>query len=212
MQGETGEVFGGARLRHVFVSMLFALVVGQLASASYDVFSGFTVSKAWFLEASAQLSHLFVALIMITASWVGWSKTFELPSYPRLDGLFSRGYVLLIIDVVILILYFSMVKSVEKPGLINASARSEVTLIMLVFWSYVIWDLVFSQYEWKYKLLEALPSFLCAVSCVLILNSSNLDGYTEALSFNAVLIGILLCFRGLKSLLQNLIDSQLSRG
>lgn len=191
-----------AKLRHVFVSMLFALVIGQLATTSYEVFKDFSANASYFKSVSDSFLHLLLTLFVITTSWVGWSSTFESENYPKLTRLWSPGYALLLIDIVILILYFSLVKSVDGIGEVTHSAVPEAIIIMLIFTLYVIWDVVHSSAvhsdtSWKIRGIELLPSLLCTLFCYFIWNALAKDGYNA--TADIALIAVVLSFRKLKA-------------
>ena len=185
------------KLRHMFVSMLFALVIGQLALESYDVFKNFRWGLDWFEPSINPVLHLLVALFLITTSWVGWSKTFDDPDYPSITGLCSKGYVLLLIDVVILIVYFSLVKSVDPLNV--ASGIPEAILVMLVFILYFVWDFIYSNKEISSIMLDVWPSGLSALLCFFVFKMFSEEQDLIWLT-DLCLIAIIFAFRGMKYL------------
>lgn len=182
------------KLRHAFISMLFALVVGQIAIVAFDIFKSFTWGLVWWTTAKYQVSHLVVSIILVTTSWVGWSDTFNDPNYPKIDGYFSRGYALLLIDVIILIFYFSVVMAIEKAG-IGGSAKPETFLLMNVFILYTVWDAFFSSKKWEVRVIELLPSGFCAL-VILLVYLLLPDEYV--ILTDIFLVIILLSFRSIK--------------
>jgi len=182
------------KLRHLFISMLFALVVGELALASFIVFDEIEFTQDWLVINKDRIAHLMVCLILITTSWVGWSNTFKDTNYPKLDSLWSRGYVLLLIDIVILIIYFGIVKNLDAIKV--SSARAEVLGIGYVFILYVIWDLVYSSKKAPVRIIELLPSGLMCLFCFMVYFMA-LEKY-PVWFVDLLLIGILLIFRVIK--------------
>src|SRR2546430_544180 len=83
-------------LRHEFVALMFAVAVAeigvQLASIVRD-------GRFWdFLPAYA---HLTLALILIAASWVGWSKTRAPGGVADVEAVLSLRFLVLLLDVLI---------------------------------------------------------------------------------------------------------------
>ncbi|MHC9510972.1 hypothetical protein [Kangiella sp. M94] len=183
------------KLRHMFISMLFALVVGQLTVTVYTSLQNFEFTLEWLNSAKYTISHFVLALFVITTSWVDWSNTFEEPNFPRLTTIISKGFALLIIDIFILILYFGLIEKIdsfEKP-----SANPESTLFIMIFVLYIIWDLVYSNSELKKKIWEILPAVLCTLASFLILLLLSLKDYV--LLADAMLLLTLFGFRWLKN-------------
>lgn len=134
---ETGEFPRG--LRFVFVQMLFALTMGELAREAAGL-----IEVAPLRVAPSSYSHLILAFILITSSWVGWSSSSAPGNRLRVVSMFSWSFAVLVLDVVLVICYFIIVKGVEKPqgNLISASANNETTWILVVFLGYLIWDFI----------------------------------------------------------------------
>lgn len=183
------------KLRHMFISMLFALVVGQLTVTIYTSLQDFQFTLEWLNSAKYTISHFVLALFVITTSWVDWSNTFEEPNFPRLTTIISKGFALLIIDIFILILYFGLIEKIDPLG--KPSANPESTLFVMIFVLYIIWDLVYSSSEIKKKVWEILPAVLCTFASFLILLLLSLKDYV--LLADAMLLLTLFGFRWLKN-------------
>lgn len=131
-------------LHHVFVAFLFSLVAAEIARSAATLFQvmehGLTVNHL------APGTHLFLALLVITTSWVGWSKSALAPGKLPLEDIFQDKFVILLIDVMLVVLYFTLASTVElelrsntpKVGL--PSAYQEAILILGIFFTYMIWD------------------------------------------------------------------------
>lgn len=155
---------GGYGLRHMFVAMLFALAVGQLAVVSYEIISEyFQCEDCDSYSIYPSLFHIVLALAVITTSWVDWSKTFHLFKIPPLEKVFSISYLVLIIDVVILSLYFALVQSVDRQG--EVSANPEIYILTVIFGLYVVWDIVTACSMGAFRRMHVyvLPSLLIAL-------------------------------------------------
>jgi hypothetical protein len=130
-------------LRHTFISMLFALVVTQCAVMGYDRFVSVPFDEIHVSLLMPILSHLILCIVILTTSWIGWSYTFVRKDKPKMLGVFCRAHFILILDLIILGLYFSLVKSIDDVG--EPDVKSEYYLLSAIFVLYAIWDLAFSN-------------------------------------------------------------------
>lgn len=131
-------------LRYTFVEMLFALAVGQIAIHTAD-FLSVDASPMQLLPAAM---HMLVSLLVIGTSWIGWRQSRSPGMKQQIQSIFSRRAIGLLLDVLLVILYFILVRSVElqqKDGntlLTTASARPEAKWLACVFCIYIVWDLL----------------------------------------------------------------------
>lgn len=111
------------------------------------------------------IAHLFLALIVVASSWVGWANSSRLkqgtarvagetpaPSLQRADSpenkewtvtrTFSREFVVLLVDVLLVILYFILACGAERPegGKISPSASAETWTLLWILVVYMVWD------------------------------------------------------------------------
>lgn len=145
-----------AALRHAFVGMLFALVAAQIAFNVINlvgIWHESGVSPGWW----AALLQTILALAILTTSWVGWSRT-AIPKHRdlRLRGVFGRPYVLLVVDVILVIIYFGVARSTEVAEeleivgdsvvttrvTLRPSALAETFGVVLLFAVYLLWDVL----------------------------------------------------------------------
>jgi hypothetical protein len=151
-------------LRKSFIAMLFALVIATIAQRSTDILFQVTVGWSVLPFGSAGLSNLLMddwkllaavthaslALLLVSVSWVGWSKSVAAGNKEAINNLASWAFVLLLIEVVLVTLYFGLASSIELTvkdyqPLNDApapSSRPEAMLIGLVFLVYFIWDII----------------------------------------------------------------------
>jgi hypothetical protein len=129
------------RLRFVFVDMLFALAVAEVAThVSALVKAGqtpFSAPSAW--------TNLALALCLIAMSWVGWSNSEVMCHIKAATDVFSRSFVVLLTDVLLVIVYYVIAQGVEQPdptGLVTATAQNESFWCLVVFGLYIFWDFV----------------------------------------------------------------------
>ena len=207
-------------LREAFVEMLFALAISQVAIHVADVVR----IDANFASKLPALAHLTVALVLISASWVGWRQSVS-PGIKeaRVKYIFSLPFVGLLLDVFLVIVYFVVVRSVEideKDGarfLTAPSAVPEAQWIVVVFGIYVAWDLVtdvlspgcipehLRRLEWLSKLgRAALTSVYCSVVCLAMATIALMlaQGHrrsAEVLLVDGMLLTTILFFRTIKT-------------
>src|SRR5205823_1636231 len=93
-------------------------------------------------------AHLFVALLLIACSWVGWRQSVSPGITQKVTGVFRRSFVGLLLDVILVVLYFIIVQRAEintvtgQIAVLPISARPEAKGLLWVFAAYVSWDLV----------------------------------------------------------------------
>lgn len=153
-------------LRHTFVSMLFALAIAEVAIQSSNLVSIVRDSSAnnsplYFLRdvpfdgvwlMVAPISHLILVLMVICMSWVGWSHSIERGNARDVSRIFSVEFLLLLIELLLVVSYFVLARSVElvsplSPGqqslsaaISSPSATTEAFWLFLIFIGYCIWD------------------------------------------------------------------------
>jgi hypothetical protein len=124
--------------------MLFALAISQIAIAAADLVS----IDASFVSKLPAVTHLIVALAVISTSWLGWKRSASPGSREPMKHLFSLPFLAMIIDVCLVILYFIIVRTVEieQSGgvtrLESPSAVPESFWLLCVFIVYAAWDVV----------------------------------------------------------------------
>ena len=131
-------------LREAFVEMLFALAVAQVAIHAADLVK---VSSSLGAKMPA-FAHLFLALMLIAASWVGWRGSRSPGMQRDVESIFSIAFIGLLVDVFLVVIYFIIVRQVDieqkgdSPVLLPPSAVPEALLLLVVFVVYAVWDLV----------------------------------------------------------------------
>jgi len=131
-----------AKLRFGFVEMLFALTAAEIAIQFADL----VLKVPRILSSAPAYTHLVLALSLVATSWVGWSKSEALGNIKDVESVFSWEFLVLLLDVLLVILYFIIVKGVDSEKTpdghitIVPSAENETLWIMVVFAVYLIWD------------------------------------------------------------------------
>lgn len=132
-------------VRFAFVELLFALTAAEIAVQISDVHSKAGISAI----AAPAYVHLLLALILVAASWVGWSVSKAPGATKDVKEVFSADFVVLLIDVLLVIFYFIVVKgvdqvivNVDKSLTVVASASHEAVWIAVIFGGYFLWDVL----------------------------------------------------------------------
>jgi hypothetical protein len=127
----------GPELRREFVGIMFALAVGEIGlQTAALVQAGNTIR---YLPA---YSHLFLALFVIAASWVGWSRTKVASARKDVHELFEWPFVVLLLDTAMVVTYFILVRTVDFS---DANCRIDPAA-QVAFWHvfifglYLAWD------------------------------------------------------------------------
>lgn len=129
------------KLRHEFVGMMFALAIGEVA-----VQTAVLVRAGNWVHFLPAYSHLFLTAMLIAASWVGWTLSPSPGARRDVQGVFQMGFLVLLIDVFLVVVYFILAKTVDIAGegspKLNASAHPEAVWILVIFATYFVWDIV----------------------------------------------------------------------
>ena len=149
-------------LRHTLVSMLFALVIAELAIQSSDLvtaigneWTDFGLRNAfsqniWLVL--APITHLILVLTLVCTSWVGWSKSISHVDARDVSEIFSIDFFLLLVELLLVVMYFVLARSVEQNiSLISdqhvqtstahlPSAVPEALWLMMIYVGYFVWD------------------------------------------------------------------------
>jgi len=148
-------VFNNRHLRFVFVAFLFSAAIADTGRAAVKVFTHWP----FFLPAA---THLGVAFIAISTSWVYWAR--NIGDGPQLKDIFSREYLLLVLDLMLVIIYIGVAETVELPradpraALPTPSAVPESLLLSLAYFVYFVWDLVHDVYARHRTAAQAPPA------------------------------------------------------
>lgn len=140
-------------LRFLFVQFLFGLAAAEVGSKAADLFlrsNLWTTAAFW-----PVLSHLVLAMVLIGTSWVGWSNSLSSANVKSVTTVFSLAFIILLMDVLLVILYYMLVRSTGLTGLDQSrdagslvSVGAPALIVMIVFFLYVVWDVLT---KWKSK-------------------------------------------------------------
>jgi hypothetical protein len=128
--------------------MLFALAAGEVAIETAELVARADQLDQGFIAYLPGYLHLVLAGCAIAFSWVGWGKSKFGPHARDIDSIFSLDFLELALDVVLVVFYFILAHSVEKPvglaapGVFEPSCSDECWWVTLILTLYVVWDVV----------------------------------------------------------------------
>lgn len=165
---ENLEVIPQHELHKTFIAMLFAFVVSVVAQQIAEILivatNNWKVSDSpvgiyekasssfWLLMTAA--SHSLLALLMVSISWVMWSRSQAKSHRADLQTVFSIKFLIMMMEVFLVILYFAIAKSIEadfsayqkNPSIntfvVDPSAKPEASQIRWVFFIFLLWDVL----------------------------------------------------------------------
>lgn len=167
-----GNAAGAAlenKVRKELVQVFFGLVLTQIAIYITSLVAIWSPrSDAYW----AAWSHLILSFALTTASWFGWQMSVKNATFDEEASVFQMGYILSVLDIILVGLYFLLVHQVEltnvgafpadkTPVLTAPSSYPETIIILIVFVIYAIWDLVSKRIDSKKY--GAGPSVICAL-------------------------------------------------
>lgn len=123
--------------RFIFVQLLFSLTAAEIARVASELFQ---VGANW--SALPAWVHILLATAVVVTSWVGWSVS-ESSLRVRVNSVFSFPFLVLLIDVLLVVLYFNLVRGAEVPKAnlpATPSAKIECDMIATIFFVYFLWD------------------------------------------------------------------------
>lgn len=205
--------------RKEFVQFLFSLCVAQIA-----VFVAAFVATPQHFDAdkAAVWTHLLLALIVVWTSWFGWRRSVETQVLDE-SGPFKRAAMLALLDIVLVVMYFVLIRSVELTNveqgkkassfaaLESASARPESRVLLVVFGTFLIWDVVskgrlslkfWSHPDWKWPV-PSVIALLCTGYVHFAASGVRAESVRTTVLFDMALICVVLLFRQAKEI-QNL--------
>ena len=214
------EANDSIRLRFEFIEMMFALAIAQVAIEFGEFFkTGLPLREHLYI-----LTHLVLVTYIISSSWIGWQQSVSHGNKEKINNVFGLSFFILLLDLLLVILYFSITISVEQESKdLVASAKEEVYWSMWIFGVYFIWDFFTKfikitdrdplkiKYDLKTFILRGYQSLLCYFIILLFIRpmtveSSNIEVYL----IDITLIFIFWLFRGLKEL-KKILDIQCTK-
>jgi hypothetical protein len=210
------QMTAGPKLRHEFVGMMFAITIGEVGlQAAALVKAG----HPWhFLPA---YSHLLLATIVIAASFVGWSLSPAPGAQEDVPNVLHPEFLVLLLDVLLVIVYFILVRSVEFAGEGRppeiAPAERVAFWIVVIFFMYLVWDILTkiahrestSRRPWLgVSDVRILPTVLCLILALLARCVVKGADCPHLVTADLALLSLVLLFRALKDLSAALLQAR----
>jgi hypothetical protein len=201
--------------RFTFVEMLFALAIGEVAVIASHVVH---VDAPW-QDKLPVTFHLILGASLIATSWLGWTASLRRRHEERAEQPFSFDFLALSVDVLLVVFYFILVRQAEisedSPYTLCApSATPEAGWLLVIFATYVAWDLITDVLKQRPR-----PSFVsgvglffasaaCSLICVglayLVWALARGDqSKTAVLAFDGALLCLVFLFRVIKGPIEN---------
>jgi hypothetical protein len=187
--------------RFTFVEVLLALAVGEIATrVAALVRSGEALAVT-----IHGYAHLLLFTLVIATSWVHWRSSSANPTVGPVTQVFSRGFVVLLLDVVIAIVYFVGVGRAEAPRS-PGGVRDEAFILGVIFLLYAGWDGLARRRQGGGKRNELLGLFWCMSASLagaailfllVVLAPRFLDPWAAAF-WDLAMLAVVLGYRGLK--------------
>ena len=133
----------GEDIRWVFISFLFALVISEIAAKCGRLLLSWKEAGR---GAFPTFSHLILAAVVVATSWLGWSLAIKHGFYtPIEETMFEASTMSLILDLMLLTLYYALVFGIRVPNAAEPQVTSPRHIsfwTMVIFIGYLVWDLV----------------------------------------------------------------------
>jgi hypothetical protein len=198
------------KLRHEFVGMIFAVALGEVGLQTAVLVRAGNVEH--FLPA---YFHLGLATVVIATSWVGWALSQSPGARMDVHSVFELEFLVLLLDVLLVIAYFILVKSVDITGEgenlhFNPSAAPESLWVFVIFCGYVAWDILCKIFlyrkhnkpePWLHNYgVRIVPTVVCTVIAYFIWQWVRKADPPHILTADLSLVALVLFFRALKEL------------
>jgi len=201
--------------RYTFVEMLFALAIAEVAViASHLV----RVSDSWTAKLPVT-AHLTLGAVLIATSWLGWSASLQRRREERAEHPFSWDFLGLLVDVLLVVFYFILVRQAEITEeapyrLSSPSAVPEATWLLVIFATYAVWDFVTDVLKEPNRSTLSASAGLFLASAACSLGCTALAGFVRwracsqnsgwaVVCLDGALLSLVLLFRVIKGPVEN---------
>lgn len=204
-------------LRREFVGIIFALAVGEIGLQA----AALVQAKHHFRYLPAY-SHLFLALFVVAASWVGWSRTQVPGAKQDVEELFEWPFVVLLLDTAMVVTYFILVRTVDFSNDHHRidSAHAVALWHVVIFVLYLLWDVVtkvvmqqaprlslLTDPKLRPSLYRIVPTLLCLGTSWWMWRAFPSAKSEYLLTADFALLSMVLLFRALKGLISGIWQS-----
>ncbi|MFV7441187.1 hypothetical protein ACNPMZ_06970 [Acinetobacter pittii] len=148
-------------LQKTFIAMIFAFVISfhaqtisEFLTVITDNWTVFPISSAVTIDFLAVAMQILLALLMISISWIMWSKSQAKAHINDIEQIFTIKFITFILEIVLVTLYYSLAKSLEvdfseynktknvSDYITKVSALPETSLMIMIFGIFLTWDLI----------------------------------------------------------------------
>jgi len=224
-------------LRILFVQMLFALSIGQVAIRVGDLVESSPNFLDTIWNTPYVYTHLILCVALLSTSWVGWYSSNSLDDSEKVNSIFSKEYLILLIDLSLVICYFVIIRGSEVNNITHKidvpNVSNETFWTMIIFIIYFVWDIFTKLIKQKYiphnelyirrktwdfsnknlnRCWQSISCFVIAL-IIFIISKSEINS-KKAVIIDTMLIVLVFIFRALKQeVKQNykLTESQLTK-
>ena len=191
------------QLHLIFVEMVFALAIGQIALDLSKLIDYQLIPSQTFCALVPAYSHLLLAFVVISTSWVGWHNSRFCGT--QIKDVFTLDYIELALDIALVVMYLILARAVEIPDspndALSPNASFEAWLVAIIITTYLLWDLISCRRNFKEKFTQRLWVSACCtvISWLLVLYGIGGAGTVSAVLFaDLCLIALILTFRAMK--------------
>lgn len=204
-------------LRREFVGIMFALAVGEIGLQAAAL-----VQAGHHLRYLPAYSHLFLALFVIAASWVGWSRT-QVPGAKKdVEELFEWPFFVLLLDTAMVVTYFVLVRTVDFSDDHRRidSAHAVALWHVVIFFLYLLWDVItkivmqpsprlnlLTDSKLRPNLYRIVPTLICFGASLWMWRAFPSAKSEYLLTADFALLSMVLLFRALKGLISGIWQS-----
>ncbi|SDZ64601.1 hypothetical protein SAMN05518854_109136 [Variovorax sp. YR266] len=230
-------------LQKTFIAMLFAFAVSVVAQQisellivatsnwKFALWPGqiYTNAQAHIWALLSVATHSLLALLMLSVSWVMWSKSQAAGHLEDINEIFSLKFITFLMEVLLVTLYFSLSKSAEgdfasyakdktiASYLTPSSAKPEAMQLFWIFIIFAVWDYIVDVIKspqkekpnrWWGKIWDHVTgvltycsiSMLCAVGALLVYCAAPIAEHpTQAFAGDIALMAMILLFNRAKA-------------
>jgi hypothetical protein len=135
---KTAQETAAVELRFIFVELLFAMAIAEVATKVATL-------TTQGVKELYPYTHILLATLLIASSWIGWKNSAAKGNKSPVKEIFGLGFLVLLLDVVLVIFYFILVRTAEEPEnhvLRPPSAREETLWTLFILLGYLAWDVL----------------------------------------------------------------------
>lgn len=201
------------KIRVEFIGMAFALAIGELGLEIGKLYlDGVSLREHWYL-----FTHILLAIYIIASSWVGWQLSESRGNEEVVKDPFSLSFLILLLDLLLVICYFIIVKSIDKNPE-SPTCNSEIYWSWFIFILYACWDIltkliIEDKTSGKIKREPILKKYfnrayqapICfCITYFIIWPLRTVSTPKTVICVDIMLISVFILFRGMKSLKNNI--------